>query len=239
MNKIAVLEAEYNFQYGPGPVWPVLLQDECELVLVDCGPSVDKLRAAANANGINLDRLTKIIITHHDHDHIAGLAECKKSFPNVQILASNIEADYISGKKESVRLQQVKKHYDMLPADKKHEAENLIKYFKAVSPIEVDVMLNPPQPFPWCGGIDILPTPGHLPGHISVYAKEFKTLITGDALNLVDGRLIINKQFTLDMETARQSVRRLLDLDIQKIVCYHGGVLDSGIKEALKSVLEE
>ena len=36
--------------------------------------------------------------------------------------------------------------------------------------------------FDWCGGLEVIETPGHMPGHISLYLKDSKTLICGDAL---------------------------------------------------------
>lgn len=58
-----------------------------------------------------------------------------------------------------------------------------------------------------------------------MYLHEFKTLIAGDALFLQDGELVISRPTaTLDMEQAKKSVKKLLDYDIDKIVCYHGGM---------------
>ena len=63
-------------------------------------------------------------------------------------------------------------------------------------------------------------------------------MIAGDALFLQDGELVISlPMFTYDMEQARQSVKKLLDYDIEKIICYHGGVYEGDIKEALKRIL--
>jgi hypothetical protein len=39
------------------------------------------------------------------------------------------------------------------------------------------------------------------------------------------------------MEQARQSVKKLLDYDINRIICYHGGMFEDDIKEALKKIL--
>jgi hypothetical protein len=44
--------------------------------------------------------------------------------------------------------------------------------------------------------------------------------------------------FTLDTEQARQSAKKFLDYDIEKIICYHGGVYEGDIKAALKNCYE-
>ncbi len=77
----------------------------------------------------------------------------------------------------------------------------------------------------WCGGCEIVGTPGHTPGHISLYIKNKKTLITGDAAALENNQLVIeNPQFTLDVENANKSISKILDYDADTYICYHGGV---------------
>ncbi|MBS5939946.1 MBL fold metallo-hydrolase [Clostridium sartagoforme] len=89
----------------------------------------------------------------------------------------------------------------------------------------------------FCGGIEIIETPGHMSGHISIYIKESRTLIAGDALVIEDNKLTIaNPQYTLDMGEAKKSINKLLNYDIDKIICYHGGVYQTDIKEALENI---
>ncbi|MHB8917725.1 MAG: MBL fold metallo-hydrolase [Desulfocucumaceae bacterium] len=38
------------------------------------------------------------------------------------------------------------------------------------------------EELPYCGGITVIHTPGHTPGHICLYHKQSRTLIAGDAL---------------------------------------------------------
>ena len=64
-----------------------------------------------------------------------------------------------------------------------------------------------------------------MPGHISLYLRESKSLICGDALVIEDNKLVLaNPHYTLDMEIAKKSVRKLLNYDIDKVICYHGGI---------------
>lgn len=54
---------------------------------------------------------------------------------------------------------------------------------------------------------------------------------------LQDGELVISHPTaTLDMDQARQSVKKLLDYDIEKIICYHGGVYKGDIKKLSKNI---
>ncbi|MBP1870235.1 glyoxylase-like metal-dependent hydrolase (beta-lactamase superfamily II) [Clostridium tertium] len=38
------------------------------------------------------------------------------------------------------------------------------------------------------------------------------------------------------MEKAKNSIRKLLDYDIEKIICYHGGVYTKNIRESLMKI---
>jgi glyoxylase-like metal-dependent hydrolase (beta-lactamase superfamily II) len=44
---------------------------------------------------------------------------------------------------------------------------------------------------------------------------------------------------TLEMGTALQSMRRLAELDIDTIVCYHGGVVSEDANRQLRRVIQE
>lgn len=121
MNKLTILEIKFDFNGGMNTIFPVILSDEKELVLIDCGyPNfLPLIKTAAKENGIDISKLTKIIITHHDFDHMGSLAEFKRQYPNIKILSSIEDEKYISGKEKSLRLQQAQSIYDKLPEDEK------------------------------------------------------------------------------------------------------------------------
>ena len=71
--------------------------------------------------------------------------------------------------------------------------------------------------------LEIIETPGHTPGHISVLSADASLLIAGDALNGSDGGVIgANPQFTPDMATANLSVRKLAGYQYDTVVFGHG-----------------
>ena len=108
---------------------------------------------------------------------------------------------------------------------------------ESIENVPVDVFLKDKDFFPFCGGIEIISTPGHMPGHISVYIKDSKTLIAGDAMVIEDRKLsIANPQYTLDIDEAKKSISKLLNYKIDRIICYHGGVYTKNIKESLENI---
>jgi glyoxylase-like metal-dependent hydrolase (beta-lactamase superfamily II) len=60
-------------------------------------------------------------------------------------------------------------------------------------------------------GLQVVDTPGHTPGHIAVFDADSRVLIAGDALtNTIEGLRGPMSEFTDDMPTAEESVRKLL-----------------------------
>ena len=53
-----------------------------------------------------------------------------------------------------------------------------------------------------------------------------RTLITGYALNVVEGKLTgPNPQNTHALAVAKDSLKKLSHCDIKSVICYHGGVI--------------
>jgi glyoxylase-like metal-dependent hydrolase (beta-lactamase superfamily II) len=237
MNKVNVLEIKFDFNGEINTIYPVILSDNEEMILFDCGypDFLSLIKETAKKQGIDISKLTKIIITHHDFDHMGSLGAFKREYPNIRVLSSLDDEKYISGKEKSLRLQQAEAIYDKIPDDQKPYAMEFHKLLESIEPVNVDICLKDKDYFNWCGGIEIISTPGHMPGHISIYLKESKTLIAGDALVIEGSNLAIaNPQYTLDMGKAKESIKKLLNYDIDRIICYHGGIYNGDIKKSLK-----
>ena len=72
--------------------------------------------------------------------------------------------------------------------------------------------------------LEIIATPGHTPGHISVLDSAGSgLLVAGDALNGADGGVIgANPDFTDDIATADQSIAKLARFQYDAVVFGHG-----------------
>jgi len=242
MDNYRLLEIEFEYGGQKQVITPVLLQDEQDIILIDCGypDFMHLLEAAAVKQGIAFESITKLIVTHHDIDHIGSLAEIKRYYPHIRIIAHELEAPYIDGTRRSLRLEQAQSTLSAVPDEAKPQAEQFIRSLQSLEPAFVDKTLRSNELLPWCGGIEIVHTPGHMPGHISVYLPSSKTLIAADAVVIEQGQLnIANPQFTLDLEEAVRSVQRLLDYDIERIICYHGGLYDGDVKAALQELVQK
>ena len=73
--------------------------------------------------------------------------------------------------------------------------------------------------------LQVIHTPGHTPGHISLYDKERRILIGGDVLfNSIlntDGLFVPPPAVTKDWETSIISARRLMNLKVKKLLLAH------------------
>ena len=82
---------------------------------------------------------------------------------------------------------------------------------------KVDDILIDGQELPYCGGIRVI----HTPGHISLYLRQSKTLVAGDSMYSVNGTLGgIHVPTTLDIKAARQSLKKYLDLRSNLVIFY-------------------
>ncbi|QHT66459.1 MBL fold metallo-hydrolase [Rhodocytophaga rosea] len=237
---VHVLELKFNFTGKEETLCPVLMEQGDELILVDCGYEgfMPLIEAAVHQHGFSLEKLTGLIITHHDMDHMGAAFELKTKYPSVTIYSSAIEAPYISGKLKSERLRQAENLYDSLPEDQKPGARYFQQMLQQIKPVEVDYTLTPIENPSFLKSAQIIFTPGHMPGHISIYIKESKILIAADALVYENGEFeIANPHFTLDLAEAVASIKKLQALDIDTIICYHGGTVEKDIQAKLSRLI--
>ena len=118
-------------------------------------------------------------------------------------------------------------------------AKNGARYIENSS-AKVDIELNDDE-LDCFGGIKIIHTPGHTPGHICIFHEDSKTLIAGDALNMVDGKLTGTNTSILTNEEGKRalkSLEKLTNFDIETIICYHGGLYNNNAKKAIENLLE-
>lgn len=102
----------------------------------------------------------------------------------------------------------------------------------------VHIKLSDNDITPHFENIKVISTPGHTPNHISLYIEDEKTLIAGNLLNIQLNLLeLTNKDLNFDNETYLKSVRKVSKLPIDKIISYHGGMLEGTISAGIKSLI--
>lgn len=77
------------------------------------------------------------------------------------------------------------------------------------------------------GSLRVFVTPGHTPGHLSLFDEGRGALLVGDCLGVMDGKLIrAPAQFTSDAAQAERSLHRLLELRGARMLFAHGPEID-------------
>ncbi|MBM3157894.1 MAG: MBL fold metallo-hydrolase [Chloroflexi bacterium] len=88
---------------------------------------------------------------------------------------------------------------------------------------------------PYLGGIQVIHTPGHTPGSISLYIPKNRMLFVGDTIVNNVNRLSRPLPLRSNRDEAERSLKRLAELDMD-IVCFgHGPPLDSA-KESISQL---
>lgn len=207
-----------------------LTWDEQNLVLVDAGfpDQVDLIKQAIVDEGFLAENLTHLIITHQDLDHIGSMKDLQKIAPNMQIMTSVDEASYLDGRSVPVKLAKALAEYDNLPVEHKQQVDHGKQVFEQLQ-LKFDKELQNGELLPICGGMEVIGTPGHTPGHISLFLHKSRMLICGDAAKVEDGQLHPpSPMHTYDVDLSLQSLEKIKQIPKTGWVAYHGGYLSAG-----------
>lgn len=238
---IEMIEISCNIMGRMANIYPVLMWDDKDMVLVDAGfpGQLERFRESVKNVGLTFEKIDKIILTHQDIDHVGSLASIVKELHGkVEVIAHEIEKPYITGEKTPIKLAQLEKNKETLPDDRKSFYEVLKTGF-ANSKADVHTVVSDGDVLPYCGGIKVIYTPGHTPGHIALYHECSKTLIVGDEMNIQDSHLTgPNQMHTYDMGEAVKSLQKFIQYDIENIVCYHSGLYNDNANKTIFKLIQ-
>jgi len=197
-------------------------------VLIDAGmpKSADEIISVVEERYGSKSRPKAIILTHGHFDHVGGIIELIERW-DVPVYAHTLEIPFLSGKQNypepdpTVNNGLVAKMSPIFP----NEAINLGGNLK-VLPSDGSV--------PFMAGFRWIHTPGHSPGHISLFREKDKVLIAGDAFVTVKQESLYKvitqtkeisgppQYFTTDWSDARASIEKLAILKPSVAITGHG-----------------
>jgi glyoxylase-like metal-dependent hydrolase (beta-lactamase superfamily II) len=238
-NGIEMLEIPMKLLGRERVIYPTLIWDDNNVILVDAGipDSLPKIKKAMGKVGVLFKRLNTIIITHQDIDHVGGIRSILNELPQVKIFAHGADKPYIEGEKRWIRLNtNFMNRINNLSEEEKNKVLNLFEN----SNVQINSTLTDGEELECCGGIMVIHTPGHTPGHICLYHKRSKTLIVGDAMNVIDGQLTGPNKDSMnnkDAQMAYESLKKFEDYDIKNLITYHGGLFNDKPNQKIKELL--
>ncbi|ARI78142.1 MBL fold metallo-hydrolase [Halobacillus mangrovi] len=200
-------------------------------VLVDCGIGHYANRIIEAASKRFGDHPPKAIILTHGHfDHV-GSARKLADHWDVPIYIHPMEMDYVTGKRD----------YPVGDATVGGGLFALMSPFFPTDPVNLSKYIHPiPQDgkLPFLEGWRVIHTPGHTPGHISLFRDKDRTLLAGDAIITVKQEssmaVFIQHQhvhgppayFTHNWQEAEKSVKKLASLNPKVALTGHGLPMD-------------
>ena len=207
------------------------LFDDQGVVLVDAGPraSLGLIAAGLRALDSDLDQVRLVVLTHHHPDHSGGLAKLMEA-TSAQVAVHRYDAGIVNGNEpQSAQLRN-----PVLAAIGQPFLSLLYGY-----PVKVDYLLEDGDTLPLAQEVRVIHIPGHTPGSICLHAVSKKVLIVGDALQYRFGRLgEAAPLVTQDPQQARESLKRLVDLDFDVICFSHFPPLREDARATLRRLVQ-
>jgi glyoxylase-like metal-dependent hydrolase (beta-lactamase superfamily II) len=208
----------------------IILIVEEKLTLVDTGfrGSPRKIIDYIRRLGRSIEEVSLIIITHNHLDHVGGLHELK-NFTPARVAVHRAD---LSDNEGSLPYPKYLIKLMHLPPI------SMLRPLVYAKPGDVNIQLAGGEILPPLGGLEVIPTPGHTPGSISLFSAKKSLLIVGDAINNrhKDFRLP-PKDVSNDLPQAIESIKWLAQLDFENLCCGHGKPIVGGASARLKDWL--
>jgi glyoxylase-like metal-dependent hydrolase (beta-lactamase superfamily II) len=199
-----------------------------DFVMVDAGMphSANEIIAVTEERFGPNCRPKAVILTHGHFDHVGAIIDLVKHW-NVPVYAHELELPFLQGELS---------YPEPDPTVEGGMVAKLSAYFPN-QPIQLGrnvEKLSPDGNIPAMPGFRWIHTPGHSPGHVSLFREKDRTMIAGDAFVTVKQdslyQVLTQKQeingppryFTTDWTAAKQSVQKLEALKPSFAITGHG-----------------
>lgn len=180
-----------------------------------------------------------IILTHGHFDHVGSVMELC-DYWNIPVYAHKLELPYLTGQKD-------------YPLADPTVSEGLVAEMSFLFPNDGIDLGHRVHALPEDNSVPGMPewrwihTPGHTPGHISLFRESDRVLVAGDAITTTKQESLLSvltqrhelngppAYFTPDWSEAEQSVKKLRELKPELVITSHGAPMKG---EELKVALE-
>jgi glyoxylase-like metal-dependent hydrolase (beta-lactamase superfamily II) len=197
------------------------------VTVVDCGVSKASPRIVAGlaAIGKRPQDVTRILLTHVHADHAGGASALAKA-TGAPVEAHAADADYAEVGRPA-------------PFNRSTISGRLVSRLPGCGfePVPVARRLADGDVIDVGGGMRIVHTPGHSPGHVSLLHEPTRVLITGDALFNVLGVRWPLRTFCQDFPMTKRTAHVLGELEYDVAAFTHGPEITDGARERVRRFL--
>lgn len=210
----------------------LIMQDEITLIDSGLPKRSGTIFKAVSKAGRKPEDVKHIAITHHHVDHTGSLAALVTA-TGAAAYIHPLDAPIVRGDKPPPK-----------PTTLLGRIVDRVAHPK-LEPIGADHEVADGDELPIAGGLRVIHTPGHTAGHVSyLWSQQGGVLFAGDAAGHVFGRLAspvgaIGGSFTEDAAQAKESFRKLAELDFDTACFGHGGVIKGQAHAAFRRAVEK
>lgn len=209
----------------------LLLEDQVTVIDAGWKGSGGRVVNALKRLGRSSEEIGYIVSTHYHHDHVGGIAHLRERSGG-KVAAHETEVPFLQrrdkrGLPNPVQMPGIR--WLMAPAMAVMQPRGF----------SVDLQLTDGSRLEPLGGMEIIHSPGHTPGSISLHFPREGLLMVGDALEYRRGRLELpSRWFSSNMEHARESARKLAKLDFDTLCFSHFAPIKKNASRLLKEFAE-
>jgi glyoxylase-like metal-dependent hydrolase (beta-lactamase superfamily II) len=204
-----------------------LLDDDGSVTLVDTGVERAPARIVAGlaALGKQPSDVQRIVLTHAHPDHAGGAKEMADR-TGAPVAVHSDDAGFVEAGTSP-------------PNDRSYTAGRIFARLQSgrFPAARVGEKLADGQLLDVAGGLRVVATPGHSPGHISLLHEPTRTLITGDAIFNVLGLRYPPRVFCTDFRMSKRTAHALGELEYDRVGFTHGPEIHDGAREAVRRFL--
>lgn len=208
-----------------------IVDPDGSVTLIDCGTKQASKAIVRGLCQINksLADVQRIVLTHAHHDH-AGSAEFVRNGAGLDgVAAHEQDAEFIR--------HGASASGDATALGYRLFARNGLAGF---APVSVSHELRDGDTVPVAGGLQVIHTPGHTPGHISLLHHASQTLITGDAIFNLKLRMTWPIAFACTSAAMNKvSAAKLADAEYATAAFTHGPVIRDQARERVREFVRQ
>jgi glyoxylase-like metal-dependent hydrolase (beta-lactamase superfamily II) len=206
----------------------VVIRDTKGLICLEVGgggeENIGMTLSLFEKDGLNVDAIHTAIISHTHADHMGAIAYFRERLPGLAVVDHEVDAPYM---KDNTLLNRAF-DADLVARHFPGNHFDILEFYAAFCPIsetspdrnvaEGDVLD--------CGAyaFEVIHTPGHHPGHISLYERSEKILFVGDMVGM---EVPFYTPTSGGAEGYLASMEKYLALDVDLVIPSHGDLIEN------------